>query len=182
MPKEFVFYAITLVFVVISRASLRKPGSHGFYRFIAWEFMLGIFVLNMDVWYAELNSIHQYIARIMIATSLFLALTGLGLLQQFGNSDTHRNDAPMLEFEKTTKLVTSGIYQYIRHPLYSSLFFLCWGFFFKQPSLAGGFLAVIACGFLVAAARAEEIENARYFGDQYRQYMNRTKMFIPFIL
>jgi len=180
--KEIIFVTVTLVLALVSRASLRKPGSHGFYRFFAWEFMLGIFVLNMHAWYAELGSVHQYIARILLAVSLFLAITGLGLLLQSGNTNTHRNDVPMLEFEKTTKLVTSGIYQYIRHPLYSSLFFLCGSFFFKQPSLTGGLLAVIACGFLIATVRAEEIENTRHFGDQYLQYMNRTKMFIPFIL
>ena len=58
--------------------------------------------------------------------------------------------------------------------MYGSLLFLCWGFFFKQPSLAGGVLAVIASGFLVVTARAEEIENLRYFGEEYREYMKRT--------
>ena len=176
-----VFAVITLVLAGISRSSLRKPGSHGFYRFFAWEFMLGIFVLNMHAWYTDMDSTPKIIARILFALSLFLVLLGVGLLQLSGKPDTARDDSPMFEFEKTTQLVTTGIYRYIRHPIYVSLFFLCWGFFFKLPSWPAGILAMIACGLLLLAARAEETENIRYFGDAYRTYMNRTKMFVPFI-
>lgn len=182
MLEGTVFLAGTLVLAVVSRASLRKPGSHGFYRFFAWEFMLGVFVLNMHAWYTDMDSAHKVIARILFALSLFLVLLGVGLLQLSGRPDTERNDSPMFEFEKTTQLVTTGIYRYIRHPIYSSLLCLCWGFFFKQPSWLAGLFAMTACGFLLAAARAEERENIQFFGDAYLTYMKRTKMFVPFIL
>ena len=48
-----------------------------------------------------------------------------------------RPDAQLMAFERTTKLVTSGIYKYIRHPLYSSLLLLAWGAFFKAPTQTG---------------------------------------------
>jgi len=182
MLKVVVFIAVTLALAFVSRASLLKPRSHGFYRFFAWECMLGIFVLNMHAWYTEMDSPHKIIAGVLFTASLFLLLIGVGLLQLAGKPDTRRNDEPMLEFEKTTRLVTTGIYRYIRHPLYDSLFLLCWGFFFKQPSLEGGLLAVVASGFLLAAVYAEEAENIRYFGEEYREYMKRTKRFLPFIL
>jgi protein-S-isoprenylcysteine O-methyltransferase Ste14 len=87
----------------------------------------------------------------------------------------------MLDFEKTTSLVTTGAYRYIRHPLYSSLLFLTWGVFFKNPSWLGGLLGVMATSFLVATARIEEAEDIRFFGPAYRAYMNGTKMFVPFV-
>lgn len=182
MQEIVVFIVGTLALALVSRASLRKPGSHGFYRFIAWECMLGLFVLNLRFWYADTNSIHQIISGLLFSASLFLVLYSLALLQLPGKPDDKRDDAPLLEFEKTTALITTGVYAYIRHPMYGSLLFLCWGFFFKHPTLAGCVLAVIASVFLVATARAEEIENLRYFGEQYREYMNRTRMFVPFII
>jgi protein-S-isoprenylcysteine O-methyltransferase Ste14 len=171
-----------LALTFVSRASLRKPGSHGFYRFFAWECMLGMYVLNMRVWHVDWHSTHQIIAGLLFFTSLLLVLFGVAQLLLSGKPDTNRNDAPLLEFEKTTILVTTGLYRYIRHPIYGSLFLLSWGLFFKQPSLVGGILAIIASSFLVATSRVEEAENLNYFGEKYRKYMKRTKMFIPFIL
>ena len=98
-----------------------------------------------------------------------------------GQPDARRDDVPLVAFEKTTTLITSGAYRYIRHPLYSSLLFLAWGIYFKDPSGLGGLLALAATLFLVATARVEEAENLAFFGEQYREYMGRTKMFVPFL-
>jgi protein-S-isoprenylcysteine O-methyltransferase Ste14 len=78
--------------------------------------------------------------------------------------------------------VTEGIYSAIRHPLYSSLLFLDWGIFFKSPSLRGGLIALVASVFLRATAKVEERENLRTFGEAYREYKARTKMFVPFLI
>jgi len=180
--KVVVFIVVTLLLAFVSRASLRKPGSHGFYRFFAWECMLGLFVLNMQAWYVDMDSTHQTISGLLFVFSFLLFIFGIALLQRPGKPDSKRDDEPLLEFEKTTILVTTGIYRHIRHPMYVSLIFLCWGTFFKQPSLVGGVLALSASGLLVVTARAEEIENIRYFGEEYQKYMKRTKMFVPFIL
>jgi len=177
-----VFAAVTLALVLVSRNSLFKPGVHGFYRFFAWECMLGLFVLNMPGWYDTPDAPRQTVSGVLFFLSLLLVLSAVAQLLRMGKLDAKRDDVPMLAFEKTTTLVTDGIYRYIRHPMYVSLFLLCWGFFFKQPSLAGGVLAVVASLFLLATSRVEEKENLGYFGETYREYMKRTKMFVPFIL
>ncbi|MEJ2737690.1 MAG: isoprenylcysteine carboxylmethyltransferase family protein, partial [Anaerolineae bacterium] len=87
----------------------------------------------------------------------------------------------LIEFEKTTRLVTVGAYRYIRHPLYSSLLFLAWGIFFKDPSWIGGLLVLAATLLLLVTARAEEAENVRFFGQAYEAYMGQTKRFIPYL-
>jgi protein-S-isoprenylcysteine O-methyltransferase Ste14 len=74
-----------------------------------------------------------------------------------------------------------GAYKYIRHPLYSSLLFLAWGVFFKDPSWLGGILALAATIFLVVTAKVEEAEDIRFFGPAYQIYRKQTKMFIPFL-
>jgi protein-S-isoprenylcysteine O-methyltransferase Ste14 len=165
----------------VSRASLTVPRSHGFYRFFAWEAILALALLNIDVWFREPFSWHQLISWPLLAISAFLVIAGMRLLSQMGKPDVQRDDVPLVAFEKTTTLVTAGIYRYIRHPLYSSLLFLAWGIFFKGPSWPGGLLALAATLFLVAAARVEEAENVRFFGEAYREYMKQTKMFVPFL-
>jgi protein-S-isoprenylcysteine O-methyltransferase Ste14 len=165
----------------LSRASLAVPGSHGFFRFFAWLAILGLALLNVDVWFRAPASWHQLVSWPLLVFSAVLAIVGVRLLRQRGAPDARRDDVPLVAFEKTTTLVTTGAYRYIRHPLYSSLLFLAWGIFFKAPSWLGGLLALAATLFLVATARVEEAENLRYFGEQYKEYMQRTKMFVPFL-
>jgi protein-S-isoprenylcysteine O-methyltransferase Ste14 len=104
------------------------------------------------------------------------------LFRKQGKPNPDRDDDPSLVgIEKTTELVTTGLYRYIRHPFYSSLLLLAWGAAFKHLTWITAGLALIATGFLVITARREEKENIQFFGDAYQQYMTGTKMFIPFI-
>jgi protein-S-isoprenylcysteine O-methyltransferase Ste14 len=180
--KLVCFLLGTGALVYVSRASLAAPRSHGFYRFFAWEAILGLALLNLDVWFRAPFSWHQLISWPLLVISAFWVIVGVRLLKGRGEPDAQRDDVPLVAFEKTTTLVTTGAYRYIRHPLYSSLLFLTWGVFFKAPSWPGGLLALAATLFLVATVRVEEAENLRFFGEAYREYMKRTKMFIPFLL
>ena len=90
---------------------------------------------------------------------------GIRSLRDQGKPVTQRDAEPqLLAFEKTSTLVTTGIYHYIRHPLYSSLLLLTWGIFFKDPTGPGVLLALAATLFLVATAKADEAECIRFFG------------------
>lgn len=182
MWKLIAFVIATILLIYISRASLRQPGSHGFYRFFAWESILLLFLLNVDVWFVDPFSWHQLLAWPLLVSSLLPLILGVLSLRKFGQPTEQRPGEPnLLAFEKTTALVTSGVYAYIRHPLYSSLLLLAWGIFFKAPSLPGASVTVVATSFLVATAQADEQECIRFFGPQYQDYMQKTKRFIPFL-
>lgn len=180
--KLIVLLAGTCGIVWISRRSLRNPRSHGFFRFFAWETILALFILNVNYWFVDPFTLSQIIAWTLLAISLLLIIMGVQLFRKQGKPDPGRSDDPaLIGIEKTTQLVTSGLYRYIRHPFYSSLLFLGWGIFFKQPGwVAGALTAVVTC-FLVFTAKREESENLAYFGEDYREYMKSTKMFIPLL-
>jgi protein-S-isoprenylcysteine O-methyltransferase Ste14 len=177
-----VFVFGTIVIVWMSRSPLRNVRSHGFYRFFAWEFILVLFVLNVNYWIVDPFSFHQIISWALLIVSLSLIIQGVRLFRKEGNIDQKRNDSTLVGIERTTRLVTSGIYRYIRHPFYSSLLFLAWGIFFKRPAWLGAILAVLTTACLIVTAKKEEIENIDFFGKPYQEYMEGTKMFIPFIL
>ena len=182
MLKLALFVVVSAVFAYISRASLPVPRSHGFYRFFAWECILGLFLLNVEVWFRDPFSVPQIISWLLLIVSTFLVILGVRLLRRSGQPDDTREESPLLAFEKTTTLVVEGIYRYIRHPMYSSLLFLAWGIFFKDVmSWAGIGLVAAATFFLTMTAKAEEGEDIRFFGAAYQDYMRRTRMFIPFL-
>jgi protein-S-isoprenylcysteine O-methyltransferase Ste14 len=182
MLKLIVFIISTSLLIYISRASLRQPGSHGFYRFLAWESILLLFLLNVEHWFVNPLAWNQLIAWTLLFACLVPLIFGVQSLRARGEPTEERpGDPSLLAFEKTTSLVTTGVYAYIRHPLYSSLFLLTWGIFFKALSLAGAALALVATTFLIATAQADEQECIQYFGNDYREYMQKTKRFIPFL-
>ncbi|HKI53585.1 MAG TPA: isoprenylcysteine carboxylmethyltransferase family protein [Anaerolineales bacterium] len=175
-----VFLPASIVLIAISWKSLRKPLSHGFYRFFAWECIFLLFVINAKYWFKNPFAWYQLIAWTLLFISLIPLGYGIHFLRTRGSPSTQRKgDDSLLAFEKTTNLVTTGMYEYIRHPLYSSLLFLAWGIFFKLPSLAGIALTATTTVFLFATARADEAECIQFFGDEYQEYMKHTKMFIP---
>jgi protein-S-isoprenylcysteine O-methyltransferase Ste14 len=182
MLETITFIAGTLGLAYLSRGSLRIPGSHGFHRFIAWEGMLLLVVHNLDGWYSAPLGWDQIVCGILMALSLLLALLGFLSLQQFGQLDGRRDDESLFTFERTTVLVTHGVFRLIRHPMYSSLILLDWGLFFKKMSWLSGSVAFIAFIFLILATLAEEHENLAYFGTRYRDYMRDSKRFIPWLL
>jgi len=173
MVEAILFVLGSIVIVWISLPSLRQPGSHGFYRFFAWEIILGMFALTLRRWFVDPFSWHQVISWILLIICLIPIICGVILLRRVGK--------PTDELEATTKLVTSGIYRLIRHPLYASLLYLAWGIFFKEPSLLGGCMAVVTTAFLYATARADENECMQKFGEDYGSYIKKTKMFVPFV-
>jgi protein-S-isoprenylcysteine O-methyltransferase Ste14 len=181
IAKWGTFILATLELAYLSRASLLHPRSHGFYRFFAWEGILILALLNIGVWFRDPFAWYQLISWALLFIAAFLVIDGALLLRQMGKPDPERNESPMIAFEKTTRLVTAGVYRYIRHPLYSSLLFLAWGIFFKSPAWPAALVALAVTLFLVATARNEEAEDIRYFGQAYRDYMKQTKMFVPFL-
>lgn len=181
MLETIFFAAGTAWLLYVSKDSLRVPRSHGFYRFFAWELMLVLIVLNMNGWYDAPMTIDQIICGMLMSASLLLAVLGYQSLRLFGRQDDNRNDGPLLVFEKTTVLVTQGIFRYIRHPMYSSLILLDGGLFMKKMSWTSGGIALVAFVLLLFATLAEEMENTRYFGAQYQEYMKRSKRFVPFL-
>lgn len=173
MFKILIFAVANVWIVYVSWPSLCHICSHGFYRFFAFEAFLILFLLNVSFWFKAPLAIHQIASWSFLLCSLFLVIHGFYLLRQIGK--------PKRDIEDTTVLVRQGAYKYIRHPLYSSLFFGSWGVFFKRPSVAGGILAAFGTMAVIATAKMEERENLQKFGDVYSEYKRSTKMFIPFL-
>jgi protein-S-isoprenylcysteine O-methyltransferase Ste14 len=178
----YAFIPITFLLLVFSWRSLAKPRSHGFYRFFAWEFMAALLLLNLKFWFRDPFSWHQVLSWALLLASIVQLLFGVHSLITRGKATRKRAGEPdLLAFEKTTQLVTTGIFKYIRHPMYCSLLLLNWGAFFKSPTWVAMLLAALAALCLFLTARADENECVYYFGEKYHIYMRLTKRFIPFL-
>lgn len=173
MLKLVLFVLGSIPITILSLPSLRRPGSHGFFRFFAFESLLALTLLNFDAWLLQPGSALHILSWLVLLASAALVVHGFVMLKWVGQ--------PEGEIEATTVLVTSGAYRYIRHPLYASLLFYGVGVFLKRLSVPSGALVALAGLCLFLTASSEERENLDKFGAEYRDYMERTKRFVPFI-
>ncbi|MDD8025715.1 MAG: isoprenylcysteine carboxylmethyltransferase family protein [Acidobacteriota bacterium] len=169
-----VFLAGTAAIVVFSwRFSIRAGRYHGIARFFAFDGLWALFVINRRVWFARPFSPPQLLSWFFLFASLGLAVAGAWLLVRRGR--------PEGQIENTTKLVTTGLYRYLRHPLYASLFYLGLGIWLKGIDGASSLLLAAVVAAVMATALIEEGEMKARFGDEYAAYMKTTKRFVPFL-
>jgi protein-S-isoprenylcysteine O-methyltransferase Ste14 len=88
---------------------------------------------------------------------------------------------PKDQLEDTSRLIITGLYKYIRHPMYLSLMLAGFGVLAKDYGLTQWLFASVNFIALILTARVEEKEMLIKFGNDYKEYMKNTKMFIPFI-
>ncbi len=77
------------------------------------------------------------------------------------------------------RLVTDGVYAYVRHPQYTGIFVITLGFMIQWPTLPTLILWPFVIRMYVRLARREEQDVLATLPEAYRQYMSRTPMFVP---
>lgn len=154
--------------------SIKHGRYHGIYRFFSFESIFILLILNAHLWFRDPFSVNQLFSWIFLFGSIYPGIAGYFLLRNFGKSEK--------SFENTTVLVKTGIYKYIRHPLYCSLLLLGTGIMLKELTVYTIILGAINATGIFFTARTEEGEMIARFGDAYKDYMKETKMFIPYIL
>lgn len=94
-----------------------------------------------------------------------------------------RNWSVSLEIRDDHKLVTDGLYRYVRHPMYSSFWLWAVAQFLLLPNWVAGGAGLVGVGLLYFGRVAKEESMMRAtFGAQYDDYAARTGRVIPKVL
>lgn len=144
---------------------------------------LGGLVLWLSPFVYLINPAWMAWSKIGLPEAVRWAGVGLGILCAAGIywlfSSIGTGITPVSATRKEHKLVTNGIYRWVRHPLYTfgSSLFLAFGMMADNWFII--LLGVLA--FIVMAIRTpkEEANLIQKFGDEYREYMKRTGRFLP---
>ncbi len=87
-----------------------------------------------------------------------------------------RLDAHIIKNE----LVTTGVYAYVRNPVYSAFMFVCTGFLLIYGNLVLLVLPIIYWGFMTVLMKlTEEKWLEDLYGQEYIQYLQRVNRCIP---
>lgn len=119
---------------------------------------------------------HNIIALVI---GTILAVAALILFRK-----THRALGKMwshsLDLREGHKLVTKGVYQKVRHPMYSAFWLWAVALPFLLPNWIAGFSGIVGFGTLYFLRVGQEEEMMlKEFGDEYTEYCNNTKRIIP---
>jgi len=82
--------------------------------------------------------------------------------------------------QDSLELVTDGPFALVRHPLYGGLLLAIVGSAIGQSVLWVVPLTLYGPGFVLSARREEDLLTGR-FTERYRDYMRRTKRFVPYL-
>jgi len=138
-------------------------------QFLFIFFMLIVFYLSSY----SVNNIIFYFSMIL----LFIGL-GVGLLAIMANKIGNFNIRPTIK--DNCKLITYGIYSYIRHPMYLSLLLIMFCILLLSFSILQIILYSLLFITLVYKLLYEESLWITQF-NKYKQYMKTTKRLVPYV-
>ena len=104
------------------------------------------------------------------------------LLFQMTHRALGRNWSITLQLRQDHKLITSGVYRRIRHPMYTAFWLWAIAQACLLPNWFAGFSGLVGFGvlFFGRVAREEQMM-LETFGDDYREYVSKTYRIIPLI-
>ena len=96
------------------------------------------------------------------------------------HADLGRNWSPTLQVSREQQVVTSGVYSYLRHPIYASLLLTGVAQALMLPNWVAGWsgLAAFLLVYLVRVPR-EEAMMVQHFGEEYTAYRARVGGLLP---
>ena len=145
-----VAYELILVFLQFFIISL---------HFFQWEFIPQKQIIQVSPF--------SYLVGFLIIIISFIIL--LVAIKELG-----KNLSPLPRPIKNSDLVTSGIYRFIRHPMYYSLIFISFGFFIIKLSIYYLFLS-ISLGLIIKFKIALEEQYLNKKFKNYLLYKNEVK-------
>lgn len=160
-----------------SRASQKKRAKEGPYFLVNSAFVVAIAIAIL-FGYDRIGLLPEW----LLYPGLAIYLLGL-LIAYWAASTLGRFYAPTVQVQTDHRVVETGPYRLIRHPIYAASIFSILGIGLALQSWPAVFVlsAVIFSGYAYRIQIEERFLVAE-LGDDYLQYCKRTKRIIPFIL
>ena len=140
-------------------------------------FFSSLLVTFWDFWQIQVMIFH--LSSLSIA-GFVLFIFGV-ILRAVGRITLGRYYTYGLRTLPNQKLVTHGIFRHVRHPISLAAILYSAGIPLIFSSLYGFAMMLFIIPLILYRLRIEERMLIEKFGDEYREYMRKTKKLIPFI-
>ena len=149
------------------------------YSFFALISLLGVLYYQFHIpskiffKYAQI----QYVFGLLIGTA-GLVLMGICIRSYFFNISGLE---VFFKKEKVSVLNTSGIHQWVRHPLYLGTLLFVWGCLLLSPLISNLVSCIMITLYTFVGMYFEEKKLLKEFGNKYSIYQQKVPMIIPFL-
>jgi len=147
-------YGLPLTMYLVAWLTGRTEFAQDHFHGHAWAFLLG--------WGDDGAIVFDIVGQLLIVCGAALALAGW--------RQVHRGRGT---------LVTGGLYRFVRHPQYTGFFLFLLGSVLNWPTLPTLIMLPVLLWVYYRLARTEECEAEAAFGEAYRDYRQRSGMFVP---
>ncbi|NHI91335.1 MAG: isoprenylcysteine carboxylmethyltransferase family protein [Candidatus Lokiarchaeota archaeon] len=125
---------------------------------------------------------------IVFWNSIIISYIGMGVLITGGilmvasRIQLGKFATPVIQIDKDHEIISTGLYKYIRHPMYLGGILMMTGPFLIFKSLIA-LICMLIFNIILLTKRMDKEEGMlqKGLGEQYKSYMKRTKRLIPFI-
>jgi protein-S-isoprenylcysteine O-methyltransferase Ste14 len=121
---------------------------------------------------------HSIVINVVI---IVFAVTGL-IVAMIARRTLAGNWSRAVAFKEDHELITTGLYHYVRHPIYTGVLLMILATALSVGTLSAGIGFVIIVLGLWFKLRAEEEILTKHFPKEYLAYKDRTKALIPYVV
>lgn len=188
---KIIYVAFMALSVVIRQPFVRatqnneivKDRKTGLEKFLLALVSLGSFFVPMVYVLTPLLNFANYSLPVW-ANGLGVVVFAVGMwLFWRSHSDLGRNWSVTLEVREDHTLVTQGVYNAVRHPMYTSIFLWAIGQALILTNWIAGPSGLVGFGIMfLFRVRKEEQMMREQFGADYEAYCQRTKRLVPYVL
>ena len=155
---------------------------HGIFLLIGGLFLSNLpFLAKVGVSSSSLTILLIPSSIVINVVIIVFAVTGL-IVALIARRTLAGNWSRAVAFKEDHELITTGLYHYVRHPIYTGVLLMILATALSVGTLSAGIGFVIIVLGLWFKLRAEEEILTKHFPKEYLAYKDRTKALIPYVV
>lgn len=186
LTTHFIIFFTPLI--IIRKKGFDPHGTHKNYSLLARitpisYFLLIIYIISYIFFSNVIDLVPIFTLfseEIYVIIGIIIIILGL-LFESLGIITLGINFRVELPKEET-KLITSGIYRFMRNPIAFSMYLFVIGIFLMTPNILSLIISIMNIITFNAKVSKEELFLLEIFGDDYKEYKSRVGRYFPLIL
>jgi protein-S-isoprenylcysteine O-methyltransferase Ste14 len=160
------------------KKAIKNEGKTTFFLRILLFVLFLAFLILYSIYPPFMNLIHVNFSIWLRCLGTLFAFIGV-VLWIYSQAVLDKYWSPQLQVQNEHKIITSGPYRVMRHPIYTSMFIWVIGLAIFTANIGFALIALLTIIGLILRVPKEEKMMIEHFGDEYKKYMQITGSIFP---